>query len=49
MVKENENLQITLTLYCLLRTKSARIDKISILKLEGIIKKIPMSVVTMSR
>ena len=29
--------------------KSARIDKISILKLEGIIKKFPMSVATMSR
>ena len=29
--------------------KSARITQISILKLEGIIKKIPMSVATMSR
>ena len=29
--------------------KSAWIDKISILKLEGIIKKFPMSVATMSR
>ena len=29
--------------------KCARIDKISILKLEGIIKKIPGSVATMSR
>ena len=29
--------------------KSARIDKISILKLEGIIKKFPMSVATMCR
>ena len=38
-----------LTIYCLVRTKSARIAKISILKLEGIIKKIPMSVATMSR
>ena len=29
--------------------ESARIDKISVLKLEGIIKKFPMSVATMSR
>ena len=29
--------------------KSARIGKISILKLEGIIKKFPMSVATMNR
>ena len=29
--------------------KSVRISKISILKLEGIIKKFPMSVATMSR
>ena len=38
--KENEILQIYLTLYCLLRTKVHELVKILILKLEGIIKKI---------
>ena len=49
MAFDSDMNSLYLTLYCLLRTKVHEFDKISILKLEGIIKKFPMSVATMNR
>ena len=50
-VRENENFTICLTLCCILVTIVTKYSmaKITNLKLEGIIKKIPMSAASMSR